>query len=80
MTPRTAVTRVKEVRAAARKLPERVALHEQALARLRTLIVRDDLAPGVAILETKLSEELGISRTAPFARHSSYWRQKGCSR
>ncbi|WP_298272634.1 GntR family transcriptional regulator [uncultured Bradyrhizobium sp.] len=63
MTPRTAVTRVKEVRAAARKLPERVALHEQALARLRTLIVRGDLAPGVAILETKLSEELGISRT-----------------
>ena len=54
---------IKVGRTPARKLPERVALHEQALDRLRTLIVRGDLAPGVAILETRLSEELGISRT-----------------
>jgi DNA-binding GntR family transcriptional regulator len=61
--PSTAVTPAKATRAAARKLPERVALHEQARDRLRTLIVRGDLAPGAAILETRLSEELGISRT-----------------
>jgi DNA-binding GntR family transcriptional regulator len=62
--PSTAVTPTKAAaRTAARKLPERVALHEQARDRLRTLIVRGDLAPGVAILETRLSEELGISRT-----------------
>ena len=59
----TAVTATKGGRAAARKLPERVALHELARDRLRTLIVRGDLAPGVAILETRLSEDLGISRT-----------------
>jgi DNA-binding GntR family transcriptional regulator len=62
--PSIAVTPTKAAaRTAARKLPERVALHEQARDRLRTLIVRGDLAPGVAILETRLSEELGISRT-----------------
>src|SRR6476620_5935910 len=59
----TAVAATKGGRITAGKLPERVALHEQARDRLRTLIVRGDLAPGVAILETKLSEELGISRT-----------------
>lgn len=59
----TAVTPTKAARTTARKLPERVSLHEQARDRLRNLIVRGDLAPGVAILETKLSKELGISRT-----------------
>ena len=59
----TAAIPTKSARSTARKLPERVALHEQARDRLRSLIVRGDLAPGVAILETQLSEELGISRT-----------------
>lgn len=59
----TAVTLTKGAHTTARKLPERVALHEQARDRLRTLIVRGDLRPGVAIPETRLSEELGISRT-----------------
>jgi DNA-binding GntR family transcriptional regulator len=54
---------VKAARVAAQKLPARVALHELARDRLRTLIVRGDLAPGVALQETQLSEELGISRT-----------------
>jgi DNA-binding GntR family transcriptional regulator len=63
MKPRAATTNSRQVRAGARKLPARVALHEQALTQLRALIVRGDLAPGGAILETKLSEELGISRT-----------------
>jgi DNA-binding GntR family transcriptional regulator len=54
---------VKAARGTARKLPERVALHELARDRLRTLIVRGDLAPGAALQETHLSEELGISRT-----------------
>lgn len=54
---------VKTARGTARKLPERVGLHELARDRLRTQIVRGDLAPGVALLETQLSEELGISRT-----------------
>jgi DNA-binding GntR family transcriptional regulator len=54
---------VKAARGTAQKLPERVALHELARDRLRTLIVRGELAPGVALQETQLSEELGISRT-----------------
>jgi DNA-binding GntR family transcriptional regulator len=54
---------LKAIRGTARKLPERVALHELARDRLRSLIVRGDLAPGVALQETQLSEELGISRT-----------------
>lgn len=54
---------VKASRRSAQKLPERVALHELARDRLRTLIVHGDLAPGTALQETQLSEELGISRT-----------------
>src|SRR5437899_341894 len=49
---------LKAIRGTARKLPERVALHELARDRLRSLIVRGDLAPGVALQETQLSEEL----------------------
>ena len=41
----------------------RAGLHEQAAMRLRTLIVRGDLAPGEQLLESNLSEALGISRT-----------------
>jgi DNA-binding GntR family transcriptional regulator len=41
----------------------RTGLHEHAATRLRTLIVRLDLAPGEQLLETNLSEALGISRT-----------------
>jgi DNA-binding GntR family transcriptional regulator len=59
----TVAAPVKAARGTARKLPERVALHELARDRLRSLIVRGDLAPGVALQETLLSEELGISRT-----------------
>jgi DNA-binding GntR family transcriptional regulator len=54
---------VKAARGMAQKLPERLALHELARDRLRSLIVRGDLAPGVALQETQLSEQLGISRT-----------------
>jgi DNA-binding GntR family transcriptional regulator len=46
-----------------KKLPPSVALHEQARNRLRTLIVRGQLPPGASIVETELSESLGISRT-----------------
>ncbi|MGY4479730.1 GntR family transcriptional regulator [Bradyrhizobium sp. USDA 3364] len=41
----------------------RVGLHEQAAARLRTMIVRGDLAPGQSLGEADLSDALGISRT-----------------
>jgi DNA-binding GntR family transcriptional regulator len=41
----------------------RASLHERAAERLRTLIVRGDLAPGAALVEVELSEMLGISRT-----------------
>jgi len=41
----------------------RSGLHEQAAAKLRTLIVRGDLLPGEQLLETNLSHALGISRT-----------------
>jgi DNA-binding GntR family transcriptional regulator len=41
----------------------RTGLHEQAANRLRTLIVRGDLAPGEPLLEVGLSQALGISRT-----------------
>lgn len=60
---RTSAVAAKTVRGTAQKLPERVALHELARDRLRALIVRGDLAPGLALQETQLSEELGISRT-----------------
>jgi DNA-binding GntR family transcriptional regulator len=38
-------------------------LHEQAIDRLRDLIVQGDLAPGERLNERLLSERLGISRT-----------------
>jgi DNA-binding GntR family transcriptional regulator len=41
----------------------RTGLHEQAASRLRMLIVRGDLAPGAPLLETDLSDALGVSRT-----------------
>ena len=41
----------------------RIGLHEQAASRLRSLIVRGDLSPGEALLESEISEALGISRT-----------------
>jgi DNA-binding GntR family transcriptional regulator len=41
----------------------RTGLHEQAANKLRTLIVRGDLAPGEPLLEVSLSQALGISRT-----------------
>lgn len=41
----------------------RAGLHEQAAARLRSLIVRGELRPGQQLGETDLSDALGISRT-----------------
>src|SRR5215213_8913819 len=41
----------------------RAGLHEQAAARLRTLIVRGDLAPGEPLMEVELSGLLDVSRT-----------------
>ena len=41
----------------------RTGLYEQAATRLRMLIVRGDLAPGQQLLETDLSDALGVSRT-----------------
>src|ERR1700693_834833 len=41
----------------------RTGLHEEAATRLRLLIVRGDLAPGQQLLETDLSDALGVSRT-----------------
>lgn len=41
----------------------RTGLHEQTIERLRTLIIRGDLAPGETLVEADLSEALGISRT-----------------
>jgi DNA-binding GntR family transcriptional regulator len=41
----------------------RTGLHEQAAIRLRLLIVRGDLAPEQQLLETDLSDALGVSRT-----------------
>ena len=41
----------------------RTGLHEQAAARLRTLIVRGELQPGQQLGEADLSDALGISRT-----------------
>lgn len=42
---------------------QRTGLHEDATARLRSLIVRGDLAPGEPLIEADLSAALGISRT-----------------
>jgi DNA-binding GntR family transcriptional regulator len=41
----------------------RTGLHERAATRLRLLIVRGDLAPRQQLLETDLSDALGVSRT-----------------
>ena len=41
----------------------RTGLHEQAAVRLRSMIVRGELAPGQPLGETDLSDALGISRT-----------------
>jgi DNA-binding GntR family transcriptional regulator len=41
----------------------RASLHVQAAERLGEMIVRGELAPGVALVEVELSEMLGISRT-----------------
>ena len=41
----------------------RIGLHEQAAARLRTMIVRGELAPGQPLGEADLSDALGVSRT-----------------
>lgn len=41
----------------------RAGLHDQAAARLRTLIIRGELLPGEPLTETELSEALGVSRT-----------------
>ena len=41
----------------------RAGLHEQAAARLRTMIVRGELSPGQQLGEADLSDALGISRT-----------------
>jgi DNA-binding GntR family transcriptional regulator len=50
--------------AAARRLRlQRIGLHEEAAIRLRKLIVRGDLAPGVQLNEAALSQALGVSRT-----------------
>jgi DNA-binding FadR family transcriptional regulator len=38
-------------------------LHERAAARMRTMIVRGELAPGPQTQETRLSKDLGVSRT-----------------
>ena len=42
---------------------QRTGLHEETMDRLRSLIVRGDLAPGETLVEADLSEALGISRT-----------------
>src|ERR1700730_13849996 len=42
----------------------RTGLYEQAATRLRLLIVRGDLALGQQLLETDLSDALGVSRPA----------------
>ncbi|WGS23563.1 MULTISPECIES: GntR family transcriptional regulator [unclassified Bradyrhizobium] len=41
----------------------RIGLHEQAAERLRTMIVRGELAPGQLLGEADLSDALGVSRT-----------------
>ena len=41
----------------------RSGLHEEAAQRLRSLIIRGDLAPGEALVESDLCDALGVSRT-----------------
>ena len=42
---------------------QRTSLHERATERLRTLIVRGDLAPDSVLIESELCDLLGVSRT-----------------
>jgi DNA-binding GntR family transcriptional regulator len=42
---------------------QRPTLHEEIVARLRTMILDGDLAPGAWIAEMKLCQDLGVSRT-----------------
>ena len=42
---------------------KRTGLHERAAARMRTMIIRGELAPGSPTQETRLSTALGVSRT-----------------
>ncbi|HEY8337953.1 MAG TPA: GntR family transcriptional regulator [Tardiphaga sp.] len=42
---------------------KRAGLHERAAARMRTMIIRGELAPGSPTQETRLSTALGVSRT-----------------
>jgi len=48
-----------------RKSPKlkRMGLHERAATRMRAMIIRGELPPGSQTQETKLSKELGVSRT-----------------
>jgi DNA-binding GntR family transcriptional regulator len=48
-----------------RKSPKlkRMGLHVRAAARMRTMIIRGELPPGSQTQETRLSKELGVSRT-----------------
>ena len=41
----------------------RSGLHEEAAQRLRSLIIRGDLAPGEALVKSDLCDALGVSRT-----------------
>ena len=42
---------------------QQLTLHEEIVARLRSMILDGDLAPGAWIAEMKLCQELGVSRT-----------------
>ncbi len=41
----------------------RLALHDQVAARLRTMLVEGQIAPGAKLNERELSEQLRVSRT-----------------
>jgi DNA-binding GntR family transcriptional regulator len=58
-----AVRRCRSAIASKRLRLQRTGLHEETMDRLRSLIVRGDLAPGETLVEADLSEALGISRT-----------------
>jgi DNA-binding GntR family transcriptional regulator len=64
MKPKSSKMRMNKPSLSATQLRvQRAGLHEQAAARLRTLIVRGDLAPGEPLMEVELSELLDVSRT-----------------